>query len=82
LLGLVSAIHLLTPSQPRFGRSASKYIAEEKESLRKMAGDVIAVALAAAGYGFLAYLLFFESVWSGWMVAAAGTVGARRALAG
>jgi len=82
LVGLVSAIHLLTPSQPGFGRSASTYIAEEKESLRRIVGAVIAVALAAAGFGFLAYLLFFESVWSGRMVAAAGTVGARRALAG
>jgi hypothetical protein len=41
---------------------------------------VFALGLLAAGFGFLAYLLFFAPGWRGWMIIGSGFSGAIGAL--
>ena len=48
--------------------------------LRRAISLVFALGLLAAGFGFLAYLLFFAPGWRGWMIIGSGFSGAIGAL--
>ena len=48
--------------------------------LRRAISLVFALGLLAAGFGFLAYLLFFAPGWRGWIIIGSGFSGAIGAL--